>query len=112
MMVIIESKTSFVIVQRTSGYNACRYISLKVTYTVLQQKPAGLPSPSARRRLRHLGMFRPVVSALIQATAALAGPMGSPERSIQIVVSFPPASLDILARAIGHPGWPNGGGRK
>ena len=49
--------------------------------------------------------LRVALSSLIMAAAAIAGPAHAeyPERSIQLVLSFPPAGAsDILARAIGQ----------
>jgi len=49
--------------------------------------------------------LRVAVSIIVMAAAAIAGPVHAeyPERSIQLVLSFPPAGAsDILARAIGQ----------
>ncbi|MEY3872078.1 MAG: putative extracytoplasmic binding receptor [Pseudomonadota bacterium] len=57
---------------------------------------------------QHLSRFtalRVAVSIIVMAAAAIAGPVHAeyPERSIQLVLSFPPAGAsDILARAIGQ----------
>jgi tripartite-type tricarboxylate transporter receptor subunit TctC len=60
---------------------------------------------SLRQYSSRVTALRVALSGIIMATAAIAGPVHAdyPDRSIQLVLSFPPAgATDILARAIGQ----------
>ncbi len=66
-----------------------------------------MPTPTPQRfSLSRLLRAKPILSALVLGMAALAGGWAHaayPERSISLVLSFPPAGAsDILARAIGQ----------
>ena len=66
-----------------------------------------MPTPTPKRfSLSRLLRAKPILSSLVLGVAALAGGWAHaayPERSISLVLSFPPAGAsDILARAIGQ----------
>ena len=66
-----------------------------------------MPTPTPKRfSLSRLLRAKPILSSLVLGVAALAGGWAQaayPERSITLVLSFPPAGAsDILARAIGQ----------
>lgn len=66
-----------------------------------------MPTPTPKRfSLSRLLRAKPILSSLVLGVAALAGGWAQaayPERSISLVLSFPPAGAsDILARAIGQ----------